>query len=62
MPPTETEEDRRFRRFTGGEVDGISRQLARYVHAMTTKYMPQMNPMMIYRLDRFGRARPPPAV
>ena len=55
VPPTETEEDRRFRRFTGGEVDGISRQLARYVHAMTTEYMPRMNPMMIYRLDRFGR-------
>ena len=55
VPPTETEEERTFRRFTGGEVDGISRQLARYVHAQTTTYMPQMNPMMIYRLDRFGR-------
>ena len=22
---------------------------------MTTTYMPEMNPMMIYRLDRFGR-------
>ena len=55
VPPTETEQERRFRRFTGGEVDGISRQLARYVHAITEQYMPQMNPMMIYRLDRFGR-------
>ena len=55
VPPTETEEQRRFRRYTGGEVDGISRQLARYVDAMTEQYMPQMNPMMIYRLDRFGR-------
>ena len=55
VPPTETEEERRFRRFTGGEVDGISRQLARYVHRQTQEYMPQMNPMMIYRLDRFGR-------
>ena len=55
VPPTETEEERRFRRFTGGEVDGISRQLARYVHAQTKEYMPQMNPIMIYRLDRFGR-------
>ena len=55
VPPTETEERRRFRRYTGGEVDGISRQLARYVDAMTDQYMPQMNPMMIYRLDRFGR-------
>ncbi|MEO0333696.1 MAG: M28 family peptidase, partial [Bacteroidota bacterium] len=55
VPPTETEKQRRFRRFTGGEVDGISRQLARYVHQMTMMYMPEMNPMMIYRLDRFGR-------
>lgn len=54
-PPTETEADRRRRRFTGGEVDGISRQLARYVHKQTTQYMPEMNPMLIYRLDRFGR-------
>lgn len=55
VPPTETEDERRFRRFTGGEVDGISRQLARYVHRQTETYMPMMNPMMIYRLDRFGR-------
>jgi len=55
VPPTETEEQRRARRFYGGEVDGISRQLARYVHKTTTTYMPEMNPMLIYRLDRFGR-------
>ncbi len=55
VPPTETEDQRRMRRFYGGEVDGISRQLARFVHKMTEKYMPEMNPMMIYRLDRFGR-------
>lgn len=55
VPPTETENQRRSRRFYGGEVDGISRQLARYVHKTTKNYMPEMNPMMIYRLDRFGR-------
>jgi hypothetical protein len=54
-PVTETEQERGRRRFYGGEVDGISRQLARYVHKMTSKYMPEMNPTMIYRLDRFGR-------
>ncbi|NAS32866.1 M28 family peptidase [Flavobacteriaceae bacterium R38] len=54
-PPTETERQRRARRFTGGEVDGISRQLARYIHKQVKTYMPEMNPMMIYRLDRFGR-------
>ncbi|TAI49202.1 M28 family peptidase [Flagellimonas allohymeniacidonis] len=55
VPPTETEDQRRARRFYGGEVDGISRQLARYVHKTTKIYMPEMNPMLIYRLDRFGR-------
>ena len=54
-PVTETAQQRNRRRYTGGEVDGISRQLARYVHRMTKTYMPEMNPMMIYRLDRFGR-------
>lgn len=54
-PPTESERARKQRRFYGGEVDGISRQLARYVHKTTQNYMPEMNPMLIYRLDRFGR-------
>ena len=55
VPPTETERERQMRRFYGGEVDGISRQLARYVFKTTQTYMPEMNPMMVYRLDRFGR-------
>ena len=55
VPPTETEKQRNARRFYGGEVDGISRQLARYVHKTTKTYMPEMKPMMVYRLDRFGR-------
>ncbi|WP_340074924.1 M28 family peptidase [Leptobacterium sp. I13] len=55
VPPTETERARRLRRFYGGEVDGISRQLARYVHRQVSTYMPEMSPMLIYRLDRFGR-------
>jgi len=55
VPPTETEEQRNARRYYGGEVDGISRQLARYIHRTTSTYMPEMNPMLVYRLDRFGR-------
>jgi Zn-dependent M28 family amino/carboxypeptidase len=55
VPANETERARRMRRFYGGEVDGISRQLARYIHKNVKMYMPEMNPMMIYRLDRFGR-------
>lgn len=54
-PVTETEKERKARRLYGGEVDGISRQLARYIHKTTSTYMPEMNPMMVYRLDRFGR-------
>jgi hypothetical protein len=55
VPPTETDRQRRMRRFYGGEVDGISRQLARYINKTVKSYMPEMNPMMVYRLDRFGR-------
>ncbi|MDN3723703.1 M28 family metallopeptidase [Aequorivita sp. SDUM287046] len=55
VPPTETERERQMRRFYGGEVDGNSRQLARYVFETTKTYMPEMNPIMVYRLDRFGR-------
>ncbi|QMU63753.1 MAG: M28 family peptidase [Flavobacteriaceae bacterium] len=55
VPPTETEKQRRLRRFYGGEIDGISRQLARFIYKTTKMYMPEMNPKMIYRLDRFGR-------
>ncbi|MDC3354313.1 M28 family metallopeptidase [Flavobacteriaceae bacterium] len=55
VPANEPEKARKARRFYGGEVDGISRQLARYVHKTVKKYMPEMNPLLIYRLDRFGR-------
>lgn len=54
-PVTESDYQRRRRRFTGGEVDGPSRQLARYVHRITEQYIPNLEAIMIYRLDRFGR-------
>ncbi len=54
-PVTETERQRRRRRFYGGEVDGVSRQLARYVEKMTSTYCTNLTAKMIYRLDRFGR-------
>ena len=54
-PPTETEAERRARRTSGGEVDGISRQLARYVERVVRATMPEMQPRLIYRLDRFSR-------
>jgi hypothetical protein len=55
VPANEPDSSRQARRFTGGEVDGISRQLARYVVRATRKYVPRADAVMIYRLDRFGR-------
>ncbi|MCD7097383.1 M28 family metallopeptidase [Stenotrophomonas sp. MMGLT7] len=51
---TETAEEARQRRFTGGEVDSPSRNLARYIARMAG-YVPNLDVMMVYRLDRFGR-------
>lgn len=51
----ETEREKRIRRFTGGEVDSPSRNIARYVDKMADLYIPNLDVMMIYRLDRFGR-------
>ena len=51
----ETEEEARLRRFTGGEVDSPSRNLARYIKKTGEHYVPNLNVMMVYRLDRFRR-------
>jgi len=53
--PTETEEEARLRRFTGGEVDSPSRNVARYIDQIADEYISNLDVMMIYRLDRFGR-------
>lgn len=52
---TATEEQLRRMRYFGGEVDGPSRQLARYVARITDLYARNLDAMMIYRLDRFAR-------
>ena len=52
---TESEEDIRNRRFRGGEVDSPSRNLARYIDWMADRYIPNLDTMLVYRLDRFGR-------
>ena len=54
-PPKPTEQELIWNRFYGGEVDGPSRQLARYVDRMTDLYITNLDAKMIYRLDRFGR-------
>ena len=55
VPPGASEADQRNRRVYGGEVDGPSRQLARYIEALVRRVLPELRPRMIYRLDRFGR-------
>lgn len=52
---TETSEEARLRRFTGGEVDSPSRNLARYIKVMGDQYLTNLDIMLVYRLDRFRR-------
>ena len=52
---TETEEEARIRRFQGGEVDSASRNLARYIKRVGDQYVPNLDVMVVYRLDRFAR-------
>lgn len=51
----ETEEEARLRRFTGGEVDSPSRNLARYIDTIADRYIPNLDTMLVYRLDRYRR-------
>jgi Peptidase family M28 len=54
-PVTEDLRARQRYRTFGGEIDGPSRQIARYVEKTARDYFPNMSAIMIYRLDRFGR-------
>lgn len=51
----ETEDEARLRRSQGGEIDSASRNMARYIDQMADLYIPNLDVMMVYRLDRFGR-------
>lgn len=50
-----TERQKNAMRYYGGEVDGPSRQLGRYIDKLTDIYMTNLDAIMVYRLDRFGR-------
>lgn len=52
---TTTLEELRRMRFFGGEVDSPSRQIARSVDRIAEAYFPNLDAVMIYRLDRWGR-------
>ncbi len=53
--PPDLREESWSTRYYGGENDGPSRQLARYVAGMAETYVRHLEPILIYRLDRFGR-------
>lgn len=55
VPTTETEAEARARQSVGGENDGPSRQLARYIKEVGERYMPNFEVTLIYRRDRYGR-------
>ncbi|MBT41745.1 MAG: peptidase M28 [Idiomarina sp.] len=51
----ESDREATMRRFYGGEVDSPSRNVARYIDLMADRYIPNLDTMIVYRLDRFGR-------
>jgi Zn-dependent M28 family amino/carboxypeptidase len=51
----ETPEQASRRRYNGGEVDSPSRNLARFIAALTERYMDGFKARMIYRTDRYSR-------
>ena len=55
VPATATPQDWARYRVYGGEVDGPSRQIARYIDRVTDTYFTNLDAKLIYRLDRFGR-------
>lgn len=55
VPTTETEAEARIRQSNGGENDGPSRQLARYIKEIGERYVPNFEVTMVFRRDRYGR-------
>jgi hypothetical protein len=53
--PSDLHEETWSTRYFGGENDGPSRQLGRYVATQAETHVRQLDPVLIYRLDRFGR-------
>jgi hypothetical protein len=55
VPAFETEQMTALRKYTSGENDSRSRQLARYIKETGERYVDQINVTLVYRNDRFGR-------
>jgi Zn-dependent M28 family amino/carboxypeptidase len=56
VPAYETEQMAATRKYTSGENDSRSRQLARYIKETGERYVDQVNVTLVYRNDRFGRS------
>ena len=55
VPTTETEAEARIRQSNGGENDGPSRQLARYIKEAAERYLNNFEVTLVFRRDRYGR-------
>lgn len=55
IPSNESEAQAKLRRSIGGENDGPSRQLARYLKASSELYQPDFKVDLVFRRDRYGR-------
>ncbi len=55
LPAAATEAERRLIRNLGGESDSSSRQLARCVAEVGRTYGGRVKPVLVFRLDRYGR-------
>ncbi|MDQ7039759.1 MAG: M20/M25/M40 family metallo-hydrolase [Rhodothermus sp.] len=55
VPSAETPQQVRLRQAIGGENDSPSRQLARYLHMVGARYVPELRVKLIFRRDRFLR-------
>src|SRR5664279_2546618 len=57
IPATATEAELKLIRALGGENDGASRQLARYIAATSKQYIPvkEFHPQVVFRRDRYLR-------
>jgi Zn-dependent M28 family amino/carboxypeptidase len=51
----ETPEQSSQRRYNGGEVDSPSRNVARFLDGIADAYVKDLDVVMVYRTDRFGR-------
>ena len=57
IPATATEAELKLIRALGGENDGASRQLARYIAGVSKEYVPakEFHPLIVFRRDRYLR-------